>query len=210
MIFEQFAKCGVIPIVFLDDAKDAAPLAKVLCENNLPCAEIAFNTEAAEESIRIMTREFPDMLVGAGNILTTDQADKAINAGANFIVTPGIDPALAQYCLDESIPVTPGVQTPTEISQALELSLTVVNFFPVEPAGGLNLLKALAEVYDSIKFMPRGGITAKNLKTYLEYERVIACGGNWLVTRELIKAGEWDKIAKLVKEAVSIVKEVRD
>ena len=209
MIFEQFAKIGIIPVVVLDDAKDAAPLAKVLCENGLPCAEVTFRTAAAEEAIKTMAREFPDMLVGAGTVLTLDQADRAINAGAKFIVSPGLNPKIVQHCLDESIPVTPGTQTPSEMEKALELGLKVVKFFPAEPAGGLNMIKAVAAAYVDLKFMPTGGINAKNVKDYLAYNRIIACGGSWMVKKDLVAAGEWEKIGVLVKEAADIVKEMR-
>ena len=209
MIFEQFAKIGIIPVVVLDDAKDAAPLAKVLCENGLPCAEVTFRTAAAEEAIKTMSREFPEMLVGAGTVLTIEQADKAINAGAKFIVAPGLNPKIVQYCLDKSVPVTPGTQTPSEMEQALELGLKVVKFFPAEPSGGLNMIKAVAAAYVDLKFMPTGGINAKNVRDYLAYNKIIACGGSWMVKKDLIAAGEWDKIGAMVREAADIVKEIR-
>ena len=209
MIFEQFSKIGIIPVVVLDDAKDAAPLAKVLCENGLPCAEVTFRTAAAEEAIKIMSHEFPDMLVGAGTVLTIEQAEKAINAGAKFIVAPGLNPKIVQYCLDQSVPVTPGTQTPSEMEKALELGLKVVKFFPAEPAGGLNMIKAVAAAYVDLKFMPTGGINAKNVRDYLSYNKIIACGGSWMVKKDLIAAGEWDKIGTMVREAADIVKELR-
>ena len=209
MIFEQFAKIGIIPVVVLDDPKDAAPLAKALCENGLPCAEVTFRTAAAEESIRIMAREFPDMLVGAGTVLTTEQVDRAVNAGAKFIVSPGLNPKIVQYCIDKSIPITPGTQTPSEMEQALELGLKVVKFFPAEPAGGLNMIKAVAAPYVDLKFMPTGGVNAKNVRDYLAYNKIIACGGSWMVKKDLISAGKWDEVAALVKEAADIVKEIR-
>ena len=209
MIFEDFSKIGIIPVVVLDDPKQAAPLAEVLCKNGLPCAEVTFRTSAAEESIRIMSREFPDMLVGAGTVLTIEQADRAINAGAKFIVSPGLNPKVVQHCLDNSVPVTPGTQTPSEMERALELGLKVVKFFPAEPAGGLNMIKAVAAAYVDLKFMPTGGISAKNVKEYLAYNKIIACGGSWMVKKDLVNAGEWDKIAALVREAADIVKDVR-
>ncbi len=209
MIFEQFSKIGIIPVVVLDDPKDAAPLAKALCENGLPCAEVTFRTAAAEESIRVMSREFPDMLVGAGTVLTTEQVDRANNAGAKFIVSPGLNPKVVRYCIDKSIPVTPGTQTPSEMEQALELGLKVVKFFPAEPAGGLAMIKAVAAPYTELKFMPTGGINAKNVRDYLAYSKIIACGGSWMVKKDLITAGKWDELAALVKEAAGIVKEVR-
>lgn len=209
MIFEDFSKIGIIPVVVLDTPKDAAPLAKALCENGLPCAEVTFRTSAAEESIKIMTREFPDMLVGAGTVLTIEQADRAIDAGAKFIVSPGLNPKIVQHCLDESIPVVPGTQTPSEMERALELGLKVVKFFPAEPAGGLAMIKAVAAAYVDLRFMPTGGISAKNVRDYLAYDRIVACGGSWMVKKDLVNAGKWDELAALVKEAADIVKEVR-
>lgn len=209
MIFEDFEKIGIIPVVVLDDPKDAEPLAKALCENGLPCAEVTFRTAAAEESIKIMSREFPDMLVGAGTVLTTEQVDRAAAAGAKFIVSPGLNPKVVQYCLDKSIPVTPGTQTPSEMEQAIELGLKVVKFFPAEPAGGLSMIKAVAAPYVDLKFMPTGGINAKNVRDYLSYNKIIACGGSWMVKKDYINAGKWDEVAKLVREAADIVKEIR-
>ena len=149
------------------------------------------------------------MLVGAGTVLTIEQADKAINAGAKFIVAPGLNPKIVQYCLDKSVPVTPGTQTPSEMEQALELGLKVVKFFPAEPSGGLNMIKAVAAAYVDLKFMPTGGINAKNVRDYLAYNKIIACGGSWMVKKDLIAAGEWDKIGAMVREAADIVKEIR-
>ena len=209
MIFEQFSKIGIIPVVVLDDPKDAAELGKALCENGLPCAEVTFRTAAAEETIRVMSKEFPDMLVGAGTVLTKEQVDRAINAGAKFIVSPGLNPKIVQYCLDRSIPITPGTQTPSEMEQALELGLKVVKFFPAEPAGGLAMIKAVAAPYVDLKFMPTGGINAKNVRDYLGYNKIIACGGSWMVKKDLITGGKWDELGKLVKEAADIVKEIR-
>ena len=209
MIFEQFSKIGIIPVVVLDDPKDAASLAKALCENGLPCAEVTFRTAAAEESIRIMSKEFPDMLVGAGTVLTKEQVDREIDAGAMLIVSPGLNPKIVQYCLDKSIPITPGTQTPSEMEQALELGLKVVKFFPAEPAGGLAMIKAVAAPYVDLKFMPTGGINAKNVRDYLAYNKIIACGGSWMVKKDLVTGGKWDELGKLVREAADIVKEIR-
>ena len=161
-IIEQFKKIGIIPVVVLDDAKDALPLGKALCEGGLPCAEVTFRTAAAEETIRIMSSEFPDMLVGAGTVLTTEQVDRAVAAGAKFIVSPGFNPKVVKYCQEKNIPITPGIQTPTEIEAALELGLTTVKFFPAEPAGGLKMIKAIAAPYVNVSFMPTGGISESN------------------------------------------------
>ena len=208
-VLKKIQETGIIPVVVLNDAKDAAPLAKALCEGGLPCAEVTFRTEAAEESIRIMSREFPEMFVGAGTVLTTDQVDRAVDAGAKFIVSPGLNPKVVKYCIEKGVPVTPGVCTPSEVEQAIELGLDVVKFFPAEPAGGLNMIKAMAAPYVGMKFMPTGGINPKNVREYLAYDRILACGGSWMVKGSLVEAGEFDKIRELAQEAVEIVKESR-
>lgn len=208
-VLEQIQALGIVPVVVLDDAKDARPLAKALCEGGLPCAEITFRTAAAEESIRIISQEFPDMLVGAGTVLTTEQVDCAVAAGAKFIVSPGLNPRIVKYCVEKGIPITPGCSNASDIELALENGLEVVKFFPAEPAGGLKMIKALAGPYVGVKFMPTGGINASNVKEYLAYNRIIACGGSWMVKGDLIKAGEFEKITELTKEAVEIVKESR-
>ena len=198
-----------MPVVVLDDAKDAAPLAEALIEGGLPCAEVTFRTAAAEESIRIMAEKYPDMLVGAGTVLTIDQVNRAVKAGAKFIVSPGLNPQVVQYCQNIGVPVTPGVQTPSEIEQALSLGLDVVKFFPAEPAGGLKMIKAIAAPYTTLTFMPTGGINAQNVKEYLAYNRILACGDSWMVKNDLVKAGDFNKIKEMTKEAAAIVKEIR-
>ena len=208
-VLEQFKKIGIIPVVVLDDAKDAKPLGQALMEGGLPCAEVTFRTEAAEESIRIMSQEFPDMLVGAGTVLTTEQVDRAVAAGAKFIVSPGINPKVVEYCVKKNIPITPGTCNPSNVETALEFGLDVVKFFPAEPAGGLNYIKAIAAPYTGVSFMPTGGINSENLKEYLKYDRIIACGGSWMVKGDLIKSGNFEKIKELTAEAAAIVKEIR-
>lgn len=208
-IFEALKKIGIVPVVVLDDAKDAEPLGKALMEGGLPCAEVTFRTAAAEEAIRIMADKFPDMLVGAGTVLTTEQVDRAVNAGAKFIVSPGLNPKVVKYCQEKGIPICPGIQTPSEIEQALELGLTNVKFFPAEPAGGLKMIKAIAAPYTQVNFMPTGGISASNVRDYLAYDRIIACGGSWMVKKDLVAAGKFDEVTAMVKEAADIVKEMR-
>ncbi|MBQ2405519.1 MAG: bifunctional 4-hydroxy-2-oxoglutarate aldolase/2-dehydro-3-deoxy-phosphogluconate aldolase [Lachnospiraceae bacterium] len=208
-VLEQFKKIGIIPVVVLDDAKDAEPLGRALMEGGLPCAEITFRTAAAEESIRIMSQKFPDMLVGAGTVLTTEQVDRAVAAGAKFIVSPGINPKVVDYCVKKNIPITPGTCNPSNVETALEFGLDVVKFFPAEAAGGLNYIKAIAAPYTGVQFMPTGGINAENVKDYLKYDRIIACGGSWMVKGDLIKNGNFDKIKELTAEAANIVKEIR-
>ena len=208
-VLEQIQKIGIIPVVVLDDAKDAEPLAKALCEGGLPCAEVTFRTEAAEECIRIMSEKFPEMLVGAGTVLTTEQVDRAVAAGAKFIVSPGLNPRIVKYCVEKGIVITPGCANASDMEQALENGLEVVKFFPAEPAGGLNMIKALAAPYVGLKFMPTGGISPKNVRDYLAYNRIIACGGSWMVKNDLVKAGDFAAITEMAKECVQIVKESR-
>ncbi len=207
---ELIRKTGIVPVVVLDDAKDAEPLAEALIRGGLPCAEVTFRTAAAEESIRRMTAKFPEMLVGAGTVLTTEQVDRAVAAGAKFIVAPGLNPVTVKYCLEKGIPVFPGVLTPSEIEQALSLGLQVVKFFPAEPSGGLKMIQAIAAAYVGLKFMPTGGINAKNVGEYLADEKhILACGGSWMVKKDLIAAGEFGKIEEMAREAAALVKEYR-
>ena len=206
---EQIQKIGIVPVVVLNDAKDAEPLAKALCDGGLACAEVTFRTAAAEESIRIMSEKFPDMLVGAGTVLTTEQVDRAVAAGAKFIVSPGLNPRIVKYCVDKGILITPGCANPSDIEQALEQGLEVVKFFPAEAAGGLKMIKAMAAPYVGVKFMPTGGINQNNVREYLAYDRILACGGSWMVKSDLVDAGKFDEIEKLARECVDIVKESR-
>lgn len=202
-VLEKIQMLGIVPVVVLNDAKDAEPLAKALCAGGLPCAEVTFRTDAAEESIRIMTSKFPEMLVGAGTVLTTEQVDRAVGAGAKFIVSPGLNPKIVKYCVDKNIPVTPGVTNPSDIEQAIELGLDVVKFFPAEAAGGLAMIKAMSAPYTKMKFMPTGGINASNLKSYLDFKKIIACGGSWMVKSDLVEAGKFDEIEALTREAMN-------
>lgn len=202
-ILEEISKIGIVPVIKLDDSKDALPLAKALCDGGLCCAEITFRTSAAEESIKLISDKYPDMLVGAGTVLTTEQADKAINAGARFIVSPGLNPDVVKYCIDRNVPVTPGCSTPSDIECAISLGLDTVKFFPAEAAGGLAMIKAMSAPYTGIKFMPTGGINADNINSYLAFPKVLACGGSFMVKDSLIKNGEFDKITELTKQSVN-------
>mgnify|MGYP002224381442 FL=1 len=184
-------------------------LAKALCEGGLPCAEVTFRTDAAEESIKIMTEAFPDMLVGAGTVLTAEQVDQAVKAGAKFIVSPGFDPEIVDYCILKDIPVFPGCITPSEVAQAVKRGLKVIKFFPAEQFGGIAAIKALAAPYTDIKFMPTGGINPKNLENYLSDDKIIACGGSWMVKGNLIKEGRFDEIRILTAEAVKLASGIR-
>ncbi|MCD8020274.1 MAG: bifunctional 4-hydroxy-2-oxoglutarate aldolase/2-dehydro-3-deoxy-phosphogluconate aldolase [Clostridiales bacterium] len=208
-VLQKFYDTGIIPVVVLNDANDAEPLGKALVEGGLPVAEVTFRTDAAEESIRILAEKYPDLLVGAGTVLTTEQVDQAVAAGAKFIVSPGLNPKVVQYCLDKGITVTPGVVTPGEIEKALELGLEVVKFFPAEPSGGLPMIKAVGAAYTKLKFMPTGGINPKNVVEYLKSDKILACGGSWMVKGDLISAGEFNKITEMCKEAAQIVKDIR-
>ena len=206
---DKFEELGVIPVVVLNDVKDALPLAKALYEGGLPCAEVTFRTEAAEESIRLMSEKFPEMLVGAGTVLTTEQVDAAVKAGAKFIVSPGFDPEIVDYCLKKEIPVLPGCISPSEVAQAVKRGLKTVKFFPAEQAGGLPMIKAMAAPYTGIRFMPTGGIHAGNLEEYLSCDKILCCGGSWMVKGDLVKAGAFDKIRELTAEARKLADSIR-
>ena len=202
-VIKALGEYGIVPVVVLNDAKDAEPLAKALCEGGLKCAEVTFRTAAAEESIKIMAEKFPDMLVGAGTVLTTEQVDRAVAAGAKFIVSPGLNPKVVKYCVEKGIPVCPGTCTPSEMEQAMDLGLDVVKFFPAEPSGGVKFIKAVAAPYTMLKFMPTGGVNATNVRDYLAYDKILCCGGSWMVKGSLIEAGEFDKIVEMTKEAAA-------
>ena len=183
---EKIKEMGIVPVVVLEDEKDAGALAKALCEGGLPCAEVTFRTAAAKESIRIMLKEYPEMFVGAGTVLTTRQVDEAIEAGARFIVSPGFDPEIVDYCIEKQIPVFPGCVTASELA-----------------------IKALAAPYVGMKFMPTGGINPGNVRTYLESDVILACGGSWMVKKDLIQSGQFDEIRQMTADAVALVREVR-
>ena len=206
---QKLEEYGVVPVVVLKDTKDAIPLADALIEGGLSCAEVTFRTDAAEDSIRLMSEKYPEMLVGAGTVLTIEQVDRAINAGAKFIVSPGFDAEIVDYCLDKNIPVFPGCITPSEVAQAVKRGLKVIKFFPAEQAGGVAMIKAMSAPYGMVKFMPTGGISAKNLAEYLSCGNIVCCGGSWMVKGDLITEGKFDEITALTKEAVELVKSIR-
>lgn len=208
-VLEQIGKTGIVPVVVLNNASDAEPLANALIKGGLPCAEVTFRTEAAEESIKIMATKFPEMFVGAGTVLTTEQVDRAVGAGAKFIVSPGFNPKVVEYCIKNNYPICPGIMTPTELEMALGFGLDVVKFFPAENAGGLKMIKAMSAPYTMMKFMPTGGINATNVRDYLACDKILACGGSWMVKGDLISAGKFNEIQKLTAEAAAIVREVR-
>ena len=206
---EKISQFGLVPVVVLEDERDALPLAKALVEGGLPVAEVTFRTAAAEASIKKMCEAYPDMVVGAGTVLNIEQVEKAVAAGAKFIVSPGYDEEIVNYCLEKDIPIYPGTVTPSDLSKAVKKGLSVVKFFPAEQYGGVNTIKALAAPFTTVKFMPTGGVIAKNLKDYLSCNKIVACGGSWMVKGDLIKAQEFEKIKELTREAVALVKEIR-
>jgi 2-dehydro-3-deoxyphosphogluconate aldolase/(4S)-4-hydroxy-2-oxoglutarate aldolase len=206
---ETLGELGVVPVVAIEDAKDAVPLGQALIDGGLPCAEITFRTAAAAEAIAALAQNLPQVLLGAGTILSTEQASQAVEAGAKFIVSPGFDPFVVDWCIEHQVPIMPGVATPTEISMALNRNLKVLKFFPAEVAGGVRALKAISGPFVGVKFVPTGGINPENLPDYLGLPAVHACGGSWLVKRKLISAGKFSEITSLTKEAVEIVQRVR-
>lgn len=200
---EKIGELGIIPVVKIEKAEDALPLGRALIDGDLPIAEITFRTSAAEESIKTLTGELPNLLVGAGTVLTIEQVKKAISAGAKFIVSPGFNPRVVDYCIENNIPVTPGINNPTQIEMAIERGIEVVKFFPAEASGGLPLLKSMSAPYTGIKFIPTGGINLNNLCSYLSNNKVLACGGSWMVKVDLISSGNFDEITRLTREAIS-------
>jgi len=201
-ILQMIREVGIVPVVAIENAKDALALGKALMAGGLPIAEITFRTAAAEEAIKILSSELPDMLVGAGTVLTVEQAQRAIAAGAKFIVSPGFNPKVVQYCVENKIMITPGINAPTQIEMGLEFGLNVLKFFPAEASGGLAMLKAIAAPYGSMSFIPTGGIDQTNINTYLAFNKVVACGGSWMVKSDLISAGNFAEITRLTEEAM--------
>lgn len=208
-VIDKLMTYGVVPVVVIDDVTDAVPLAEALMKGGLECAEVTFRTEAAADAIKAMTENFPDMFVGAGTVLSAKQVDEAISAGAKFIVSPGFDPEVVDYCISKNIPIIPGTITPSEVAQGVKRGLKVLKFFPAEQAGGLPMIKAMSAPYTGVKFMPTGGINEKNLRDYLSFDKISACGGSWMVKSDLIKSGDFTKIEQLTAEAVKAVKEIR-
>lgn len=206
---ERICTLGIVPVVRLDRAEDAPGLAKVLCEGGLPCAEVTFRTEAAEEGIRLMKEVCPDLLIGAGTVLSIEQVDRAVRAGAEFIVSPGFNPEVVGYCVKQKIPVFPGCSSPSDIEQAIKFQLKTVKIFPAEAIGGLKMIRALAGPYGQMEFMPTGGIGKENIREYLSYDKILACGGTWMVPPDLIREGNFAKIRELTEEAVHAMLDFR-
>lgn len=197
-IEQRLKEIKIVPVIAINSADQALPLAKVLMENGSPCAEVTFRTEAAVESICLMREAYPDMLIGAGTVLTVAQVDQAIDAGVDFIVSPGFNPTTVKYCQQRNMPIIPGVNNPSLVEQAMEMGLKTLKFFPAEASGGIPMLKALTAVYP-VNFMPTGGVSPSNVEDYLAIKSVVACGGTWMVPTDLMDNYDWDGIATLIK-----------
>ena len=208
-LYKIIENCGVIPVVVLEDAANAVPLAKALLAGGINICEITFRTAAAEEAIRQIALNVPEMIVGAGTVITKEQLKAATDAGAKFIVSPGSDLEVIRYAKELGVYMLPGAVTPTEVMQLIKEDIKVIKFFPAENYGGLKTIKALSAPFPNIKFVPTGGVSLSNLSTYLEFNKIAAVGGSWLCTKDLIKDGKWDEITKLSKEAMDIFKTVR-
>ena len=208
-LIKEISAAGVVPVVKLDNAASAVKLAKALRKGGLNCAEITFRTDAAEETIKQIAEKYPDMLIAAGTVLTAEQADKAMAAGAKFIVSPGLNPDVVRHCKNKGYPIIPGVCTPGEVEKALSLGLKYLKFFPAEAAGGVKMIKAMAAPYTMIRFMPTGGINTANLADYLSCKAVFACGGSWMVPSDKINSGYFAEIEKMTADAVTLLKEIR-
>jgi 2-dehydro-3-deoxyphosphogluconate aldolase/(4S)-4-hydroxy-2-oxoglutarate aldolase len=202
-VLKQIGALRLVPVVVIDSAKDAKPLGEALVAGGLPCMEITFRTAAAPDAIKAASR-IPGMLVGAGTVLNIDNVNRAMDCGAKFIVSPGLNPKVVDYCVKNNIPITPGVATPTEIEMAMDHGLTVAKFFPADALGGVKTLKAISAPYSMMKFMPTGGITEANLGDYLKLPCVLACGGSWMVAKELVSKGEFAKVTELTRAAVKL------
>ena len=201
-MIKKIGNLGIVPVVKIMNAADAVDLGKALVRGGLPIAEITFRTDAAEEAIKKLHNKLPELLLGAGTVLTIDQVKKAVAAGAEFIVAPGFNSEVVDYCMENNIPVVPGVNSPTQIEMALKRNLSVLKFFPAEASGGLAMLNSMAAPYGNLKFMPTGGVNTSNINEYLSSDRVLACGGTWMVKPDMISAGKFDEIAAISKDAV--------
>jgi 2-dehydro-3-deoxyphosphogluconate aldolase/(4S)-4-hydroxy-2-oxoglutarate aldolase len=208
-IVERARGIGIVPVVTIPRLEDALPLAEALLEGGLPCAEITFRTAAAAEAIARIRSRFPEILLGAGTVLTTEQAETAISAGAEFIVSPGTNLTVVDHCLSKGVTIFPGVCTPTEVEMALSKGVDVLKFFPAEQMGGVKFLQAICAPYKNVRFIPTGGIDTKNVGQYLALPQVVACGGSWMVKPELFEAGDFAKVRQLAGEAVAIAREAR-
>lgn len=209
-LIERVRQTSLIPVVALPKLEHALPLAESLIEGGLPCAEITFRTAAAAEAIEQISKRFPELLLGAGTVLTTEQAQRAMDCGAQFIVSPGTNPTTVDFCLSKNVTIFPGVCTPSEVEMNLAKGVSVLKFFPAEPAGGVNFLKAICAPYKQVQFIPTGGIDTKNIGQYLALPQVVACGGSWMVKPDLFEAGDFAAVKRLTAEAVALVNQYRD
>ncbi|MGL4476100.1 MAG: bifunctional 4-hydroxy-2-oxoglutarate aldolase/2-dehydro-3-deoxy-phosphogluconate aldolase [Shewanella sp.] len=202
-LIQQMSELQVIPVIAIEDAQDIIPLGKALYDNGLPVAEITFRSDAAVEAIALLRAAYPDMLIGAGTILTAEQAQAAKDAGATFAVSPGLNPNTVKACQAIDLPIIPGINNPSSIEQALELGLTALKFFPAEASGGVNMLKSLLGPFKQLSIMPSGGINANNINDYLKIDNVVACGSSWIVDSQLIANKNWDEIGRLTRTLVA-------
>ena len=205
-IKKTLSEIGIIPVIKIDDAEKAVPLAKALRDGGLPAAEVTFRTEDAEEAIRRIAAEVPDVYLCAGTVLNVETAERAVKAGANAIVSPGTNPEVVAWCIENNIPVIPGCATPTEVEACMRMGLDFVKLFPAEVVGGVGMLKALAGPYGSMKFMPTGGVSVKNVESYLALKNVVCCGGSWMVPGDLMDKGDFEGIEALAREAANMLK----
>ena len=204
-VIKQLSLVGLVPVIKVEDAADAVPLCRALANGGLPVAEITFRSDAAEEAIRRVHEELPEVILGAGTVLTTEQVDRAVAAGASYIVSPGINPTIVRYCQEKGVPIVPGTANPSNVETALELGLKTVKFFPAEAVGGLKMIKAMSAPYGDVTFLPTGGINEKNVKEYLAFPRIIAVGGSWMAPGDAVKAKDWNRIEALARGAVELV-----
>lgn len=206
---EKIHSIGIVPVIALDNIEDAAPLAKALCNGGLPIAEVTYRTACAHDAMIEMKKACPQMIVGAGTVLNKEQVDSAIDAGAEFIVSPGLNPDIVKYCLEKGVPMIPGTSCASDIEKALSLGLDTVKFFPAEPSGGIKMISALAAPYSSVTFMPTGGVNAKNINDYLSNPKILACGGTWMIDKKAIAEKDFKKIEDLTKEAVKTMLQIK-
>lgn len=204
-VLKELSLAGIVPVIAVNDANDAVPLCRALSKGGLPVAEITFRTAAAEEAIKRVHEELPEVILGAGTVLNADQVDRAIAAGASYIVSPGLNPKTVKHCQERNIPIIAGCGNPSDIELAIELGLETVKFFPAEALGGLKVIKAMSAPFGQIRFMPTGGIGEKNLLEYLAFDRIVACGGSWMVPPEALAQRNWDKIEELTRSAVNLL-----
>ncbi len=204
-VLEQISMIGLVPVIKVEDAADAVPLCGALAKGGLPVAEITFRSDAAEEAIRRVHEELPDVILGAGTVLTCEQVDRAVAAGATYIVSPGINPTVVKHCQEKGVPIVPGTANPSNVETALELGINTVKFFPAEALGGLKVIKAMSAPYGGVKFLPTGGVNEKNVGEYLAFPKVAAVGGSWMAPTDAIQAKDWGRIEELARSAVDLV-----